>query len=76
LTYFQNIKFAVDGGSAARTLSFWEAMYQVFSDALGGASTGFSPSLWDGKLLQLGVRFLGTLFLALLAAAAYRKITR
>ena len=76
VTYFGNIKFAGDGVSAARTLSFWEAMYQVFSDALGGASTGFSPSLWDGRLLQLGERFLGTLFLALLAAAAYRKITR
>jgi hypothetical protein len=76
VTFLGNVKFSVAGNPPGRSLLFWEAVYQVFSETLGGAGTGLFPLFWDGMLLQLGERFIGTLFLALLAAAAYRRITR
>lgn len=75
VTYFGEVRFVNPSNLSTKVLGFWESIYQAYSEALG-AVTGLSPETWHGQVLQLTERFIGTLFLALLAAAAYRRITK
>lgn len=74
-TYSCGVEFS-DGHVSVRALSFWESLYVGFAETLGVVNSGFVPITALGRTIQLLECFLGTLFLALLAAAAYRRIAR
>lgn len=76
ITYFGRFHFSVDGQTTARALDFWESLYYTFAGTLGLGISPLSPVSPTAKAFQLCEAFLGTLFLALLAAAAYRRIAR
>jgi hypothetical protein len=76
ITYFCRFPFSVDGQTSIRVLGFWESMYYTFAGTLCLSVASLTPVSAIAKALQLCETFLGTLFLALLAAAAYRKISR
>ncbi len=76
ITYFCDLPFHVDPQASARNLGFWESIYYTFAETLSLGATSFAPASTLAKGLQLFQGFLGTLFLALLAAAAYRRIAR
>lgn len=76
ITYFGRFRFSVDGQASARALDFWESIYYTFAGTLGLGVAPLSPVSPAAKAFQLCEAFLGTLFLALLAAAAYRRIAR
>jgi len=73
--YFLRLQFA-DVELMSRGLSFWESMYQAFAETLGSMTTPFVPMSVGARVLQVTERFTGTVLLALLAAAAYRRIAR
>jgi hypothetical protein len=75
ITYFYCLPFVVDATAPIRSLGFWESIYYTFAGTLG-LGTALAPVTVSGKALQLCQGFLGTIFLALLAAAAYRRIAR
>lgn len=66
----------VDTQHNLQSLAFWEAIYQSFAETLGSMTTPFVPESIGARTIQIVQRFTGTLFLALLAAAAYRRISR
>ena len=76
LTYFSKINFFVSGHSSQRPLNLKESLYLIFSETLNASGASFIPATSTGKLILLAVSFLGTLFLALLAATLYRRIAR
>jgi hypothetical protein len=76
ITYFCGLNFITDAQASVRTLGFWESIYQSFTATLGTSSAPFAPVYAGARLLQVFERFIGTLFLAMLAASAYRRITR
>ncbi len=73
--YFLGLQFG-DVEAATRGLSFWESVYQAFAETLGSMTTPFVPMSTGARALQVLERFTGTLLLALLAAAAYRRVAR
>jgi hypothetical protein len=76
ITYFARFRFSFEGQTSIRTLDFWESIYYTFAGTLGIGIFSLSPVSTAAKVFQLCEAFLGTLFLALLAAAAYRRIAR
>ena len=76
ITYFGRFRFSFEDQASIRTLDFWESIYYTFAGTLGIGISPFSPVSTAAKVFQLCEAFLGTLFLALLAAAAYRRIAR
>ena len=76
VTYFTSLEFIQGVSESARSLTFWESIYYTFGTTLGLATGSLSPHSATAKALQMGEGFIGTLFLALLAAAAYRRIAR
>ncbi len=76
ITYFYRLPFTVDPQPTARALEFWESIYFAFAETLSLGATPFVPASSFAKGLQVFQGFLGTLFLALLAAAVYRRIAR
>lgn len=76
ITCFAGLRYSVATDQPTRTLSFWESLYQAFAETLGVGATPLSPATSAGLVLQVLEGFLGTLFLALLAAGAYRRIAR
>lgn len=76
ITYFFDLSFIVDTEASPRTLGFWESTYHVFSVTLGTGTISIAPFSLAAKMFEVIEGFLGTLFLALLAAAAYRRISR
>lgn len=76
ITYFFRLPFVVDAQKSVRPLGFWESIYYVFAETLGLGAAPLVPASEVAKALQLCQAFLGTLFLAMLAAAAYRRIAR
>lgn len=76
ITYYGRFQFGVAGQTSIRTLDFWESLYYTFAGTLSLGVSPLSPVSTGAKILQLCEAFLGTLFLALLAAAVYRRIAR
>jgi uncharacterized protein YjbI with pentapeptide repeats len=76
IIYLLGVPFIVDANMPVRALGFGEAIYQTLGATLGTGTATFSPAFPLGKMLQVLERFLGTLFLALLAAVTYRRIAR
>lgn len=76
VTYFIGLEFTEGTTESARALGFWESVYCTFAGTLGLGTAPLIPSSAVAKALQVGEGFVGTLFLALLAAAAYRRISR
>lgn len=76
VTYFAGLKFIEGISGSVRALGFWESLYYTFAGTLGLGTGPLSPNSTLAKVLQIGAGFIGTLFLALLAAAAYRRISR
>lgn len=76
VTYFGKIEFLVNGQKTPRPLSFWECIYMGFGETLGAINISLAPVTIEGKFILLSSSFLGTLFLALLAATIYRRIAR
>lgn len=61
---------------AAKNANIFDVMLQSFATSLGTSSTTFyNISHWE-RLINLSEGLIGTLFLALLAAAVYRRIAR
>lgn len=75
VTFFCEAEFRHASGSI-QILSLSEALYQSFAETLGSMTTPFIPESWFARCLQLQQRFVGTVMLALLVAAAYRRIAR
>ena len=76
ITYFGKIDFIVGNQNMPRALTFWESIYMGFGETIGASGLSFTPINTFGKLILLSESFLGTLFLALLAATLYRRIAR
>jgi hypothetical protein len=76
ITYFGQINFFVSSNSVPRKLTFWESINMGFCETVSASSPSFIPSTFGGQLITLSASFLGTLFLALLAATLYRRIAR
>ncbi|MCF8009513.1 MAG: pentapeptide repeat-containing protein [Halanaerobiales bacterium] len=76
LTYFGEIEFFVGNQKQPRPLLFWESIYMGFGETIGAINLSLTPVTIAGKLVLLSASFLGTLFLALLAATFYRRIAR
>jgi len=76
ITYFGDVHYNVPTESSSRSLSFWESVYQASAATVRAGATAFSPASWGGRALQVLEGFTGTLLLALLAAASYRRIAR
>lgn len=75
-TYFSGLEFRTGSSESVRALGFWEATYYTFAGTLGVGTDAFRPVSAGARALELGESFVGTIFLALLAAAAYRRIAR
>lgn len=76
ITYFGEINFLVGNHNVPRSLTFWESIYMMFGVTIRLSSISLIPISIFGKLILLLESFLGTLFIALLAATLYRKIAR
>lgn len=77
ITFSLGIHFSEVGQTTPHLLSLWESIYFTFGVTLGMSSgASLVPITFLGKLLVLFENFLGTLFLALLAATLYRRIAR
>ncbi len=76
ITYFGKINFLAGNQNTPRPLTFWESIYMGFGETIGASSLSLTPISISGKLILLSASFLGTLFLALLAATLYRRIAR
>lgn len=76
LTYLSEINFIVGHEAVPRSLTVVESVLSGFGGTIRISSISFTPISVYGKLLLLSEGFLGTLFLALLAATLYRKIAR
>jgi hypothetical protein len=76
ITYFGKINFAVQSEGGQRALTMAESLYMGFGQTLGLSGVPFLPITLYGKIIMLSESFLGTLFLALLAATLYRRIAR
>lgn len=75
-SYFNNITFTIQNENLQRPLTVWESLYMGFGQTVGLSGLPFVPvNLW-GKVIMISASFLGTLFLALLAATLYRRIAR
>ena len=75
-TYFLGINFIVDPDTSPRSLSFGESILSAFSGTISVSVLSVIPTSLLGKLILLAESFFGTIFLALLAATFYRRITR
>ena len=75
-SYFGKVEFFVRGQKTSRPLLFGESIYMGFGETLGAINLGLTPVTMSGKLILLSASFLGTVFLALLAATLYRRIAR
>ncbi len=75
-SYFNNITFAIQNEGLQRPLNLWESLYMGFGQTVGLSGLPFVPVNLYGKVIMLSESFLGTLFLALLAATLYRRIAR
>jgi hypothetical protein len=76
ITYFGEINFIVGNEKTPRHFTFWESIYMGFDATIKGVGISLTPISIFGKLILLSESFLGTLFLALLAATLYRRIAR
>jgi len=76
ITYFGKIEFLVRDQKTPRPLLFWQSIYMGFGETIGAINLSLTPVTIAGKLILLTASFLGTLFLALLAATFYRRIAR
>lgn len=76
MTYFGKLIFDVPTDGIQRSLNVWESLYLGFGQTVGLSGLPFSPITLFGKIIMLSESFLGTLFLALLAATLYRRIAR
>lgn len=75
VTYFSSLQFRADTGSQ-HSLGLMDSFYYSFATSLGLTLAQTAPLSLLGKVLQILEGGLGTVFLALLAAAAYRRIAR
>lgn len=75
-TYFAGLEFSGGTSESIRALGFWESMYCTFAGTLGLGASPLSPVSPVAKVLQISEGFIGTIFLAMLAAATYRRIAR
>lgn len=76
VTSYCRLLFIVDNMPSARAMSLWESFYYVLSDTLGFGAGPVIPATVSAQILHLSQSFLGTIFLAMLVAALYRKIAR
>jgi hypothetical protein len=76
ITCFAHVKFLVSSNSVPRKLTFWESINMGFCETVGASSPSFVPLTLGGQIITLSASLLGTLFLALLAATLYRRISR
>lgn len=76
MIYFGKINFAVQNEGVQRTLNVWESLYMGFGQTVGLSGLPFLPITLYGKIIMLSGSFIGTLFLALLAATLFRRIAR
>lgn len=76
ITYLCRIEFGDESSVAVRSLGFWESIHYTFAATLALGAAPLNPVSVAAKILQLFEGFVGTLFLALLAAASYRRIAR
>ena len=76
MTYFGKVNFAVQSEGGQRALTIGESLYMGFGQTLGLSGVPFLPINLYGEIIVLSESFLGTLFLALLAATLYRRIAR
>ena len=76
ITYFCQMPFVVDAQDSVRTLDFWQSIHYAFTESLGIGTSSPSPASIGAKALQVCQGFFSPLFLALLAAAVYRRIAR
>lgn len=76
ITYFSQMSFIVDAQGSVQILGFWQSIHYAFTESLGIGTSPPSPASLGAKALQLCQGFFAPLFLALLAAAVYRRIAR
>lgn len=76
ITYFCQMPFVVDAQDSIRALSFWQSIHYSFTESLGIGTSFPLPASLGAKALQVCQGVIGPLFLALLAAAVYRRIAR
>lgn len=76
ITYFGNVGFLVANQGTQRALKLWESIYMGFGQTVGLSGLPFVPTTLFGEIIILLESFIGTLFLALLAATIYRRIAR
>lgn len=76
ITYFGETNIHVLKDGALHPLNFWQSIYTGFSQTVGLTGLQFEQVTLVGKFIMFAESFLGTLFLALLAATFYRRIAR
>lgn len=76
ILYFSNGVYIQVSGGFSQRISLLESIYLGFSGPVGAASMSIYLSNLIAKIFMLIQSFLGTLFIALFAAAFYRRIAR
>lgn len=76
VTYFGKLQFSIPNHNIERPLTFWESIYHGFSETVGASGLSIVPAAFASKIMILSQSFIGTIFLALLAATIYRRIAR
>lgn len=76
MTYFGKTNFRDLNDGVQRPLNLWESIYTGFGQTLSLSGLPFDHATFSGEIIMLVESFLGTLFLALLAATFYRRIAR
>jgi len=75
-TWILKIQFIEFGEALPKSLTFWDSIYITLRETINLSNTSIVPVKFVGKLMLLLESFLGTIFLAFLAATIYRRIAR
>jgi hypothetical protein len=76
MAYFSRVPYAISNLNIQHPLTLWESIYIAFGQTVGLAGLAYAPVTLLGNIISISESFLGTLYLALLAATLYRRIAR